>query len=131
MKTMFNQKPKKQESFGSKLFKTGLATAGLAGVGYVGWKNKKRLGGMFKTPQKIQTPIKPSVTTNPLDDAYKYFAVDKTADKKAIKTKYKQMAKQYHPDHGGNIDDFKKLNTNYDLLRTHVGFSAFLGDFCY
>lgn len=126
---MFNQKPKKQESFGSKLFKTTVIGAGIGGLGYAGWKNKKRLGNLFKKPDVTPSVKTPKVTVNPTEDAYKYFAIDKTADKKTIKSKYKQMAKQYHPDHGGNIDDFKKLNTQYEVLRNHVGFSNFLGDY--
>lgn len=126
---MFNQKPKKQESFGSKLFKTTVIGAGLGGIGYAGWKNRKRLGNLFNKPKVTPSVKTPKINVNPTEDAYKYFGIDKAADKNTIKSKYKQMAKQYHPDHGGNIDDFKKLNTQYDVLRSHVGFSNFLGDY--
>ena len=126
---MFSQKPKKQESFGSKLFKSGVVTAGLGGLGYAGWKNRKRLGNIFNKPKVKSTITTPKINVDPTGDAYKYFGIDKAADKNTIKSKYNKMAKQYHPDRGGNIDDFKKLNTQYEVLRTHIGFSNFLGDY--
>ncbi len=38
------------------------------------------------------------------------------ASKVVIKTAYKRMAKVYHPDAGGNEDQFKKLNADHEQM---------------
>jgi molecular chaperone DnaJ len=54
-------------------------------------------------------------------DYYEILGVQKSADEKALKTAYRNLAKKYHPDanHGSSETDakFKELNEAYDILK--------------
>ena len=48
---------------------------------------------------------------------WKVFALDpRTATSEDIKSAFNQLAKEYHPDHGGSADVFEKLKTMRDSL---------------
>ncbi len=50
-------------------------------------------------------------------DYYELLGVSRTADEKAIKSAFRSLARQYHPDaQGGNEDKFKEINEAYDVL---------------
>jgi len=50
-------------------------------------------------------------------DYYKILGVDRTADEKAIKSAYRKLARQYHPDvNAGKDDKFKEINEAHDVL---------------
>lgn len=52
-----------------------------------------------------------------VDEAYSILGVDKTATEDQLKTKYKQLAKEYHPDINKNEPDkFKSINEAYQLI---------------
>ncbi|TCL94035.1 DnaJ-like protein [Rhizobium sp. PP-WC-2G-219] len=53
-------------------------------------------------------------------DPYAMLGVERDADEAAIKTAYRQVAKTAHPDQGGDVDAFGKLQAAYDLLRDPV-----------
>ena len=48
---------------------------------------------------------------------YDVLGVDPTASTSDIKSAFRAKAKQSHPDHGGNPDNFRKLNEAYDVLK--------------
>jgi DnaJ-class molecular chaperone len=51
-------------------------------------------------------------------DYYKTLGVDKDADEKAVKSAFKKLAKQYHPDsETGSEDKFKEINEAYEVLK--------------
>jgi DnaJ-class molecular chaperone len=51
-------------------------------------------------------------------DYYKTMGVDRDADEKAIKSAFKKLAKQYHPDsETGSEEKFKELNEAYEVLK--------------
>lgn len=53
-------------------------------------------------------------------DYYKVLGVEPTADEKAIKTAYRKLARQYHPDvnkEAGAEDKFKEIAEAYDVLK--------------
>jgi DnaJ-class molecular chaperone len=50
-------------------------------------------------------------------DYYKTLGVDRDADEKAVKSAFKKLAKQYHPDaETGSEDKFKEINEAYEVL---------------
>lgn len=50
------------------------------------------------------------------EDYYKILNVDKIATKEEIKKAYKKLAKEHHPDHGGDEESFKEINEAYSIL---------------
>jgi DnaJ-class molecular chaperone len=49
-------------------------------------------------------------------DYYKTLGVDKNATQDSIKRAYRTLAKQYHPDNGGDTEKFKKINQAYSII---------------
>ena len=50
------------------------------------------------------------------ENYYKILNIDKDATKEEIKRAYKKLAKEYHPDHGGDENRFKEINEAYSIL---------------
>jgi molecular chaperone DnaJ len=51
-----------------------------------------------------------------IDNFYDVLGVNETATQDEIKKKYRQLAKENHPDAGGDEELFKKISTAYDVL---------------
>lgn len=51
-----------------------------------------------------------------IDNYYEILGVEENASQDDIKKKYRQLAKENHPDTGGNEELFKKISTAYDIL---------------
>ncbi len=49
-------------------------------------------------------------------DYYKSLGVARNATKDEIKKAYRELAHKYHPDKGGNADQFKEINEAYSVL---------------
>lgn len=52
-------------------------------------------------------------------DLYKVLGVERGADIGEIKTAYKQLAKEHHPDKGGDQEKFKEIGQAYEILSDH------------
>ena len=50
------------------------------------------------------------------DNYYEVLGVSETATQEEIKSAYRRLAKENHPDTGGNEDKFKKISVAYDVL---------------
>ncbi|WP_176082978.1 DnaJ domain-containing protein [Martelella sp. HB161492] len=55
-----------------------------------------------------------------LIDPYEVLGLDRNADEKAIRTAYRRLAKEAHPDSGGDEEQFARLQASYDLLKDPV-----------
>lgn len=53
-------------------------------------------------------------------DPYVLLGVARDADDAAIKQAYRKVAKNVHPDSGGDVDQFARLQTAYELLKDPV-----------
>lgn len=51
-----------------------------------------------------------------LKEAREILGVDASADSKEIKSRYRSLAAQHHPDHGGDEETFKRVNKAYDTI---------------
>lgn len=51
-----------------------------------------------------------------IDNYYDILGVEENASQDDIKKKYRKLAKENHPDTGGNEEKFKKISTAYDVL---------------
>lgn len=51
-----------------------------------------------------------------IDNFYEVLGVEETATQDDIKKKYRKLAKENHPDAGGDEELFKKISTAYDVL---------------
>lgn len=53
-------------------------------------------------------------------DPYETLGLDRDADEQAIKTAWRKAAKTVHPDQGGDVEAFGRLQACYDLLKDPV-----------
>lgn len=52
-----------------------------------------------------------------LEEAYKILGISHEEDDlNVIKKKYKEKMKKLHPDVGGNVEDFKKVKSAFDII---------------
>lgn len=52
-----------------------------------------------------------------MTDPYSILGVDKNADDATIKAAYRKLAKEHHPDRGGDNELFAKINAAYDSVK--------------
>ena len=52
-----------------------------------------------------------------MNDPYSVLGVSKTASEDEIKQAYRKLAKQHHPDRGGDENKFKAINEAYDYIK--------------
>lgn len=53
-------------------------------------------------------------------DPYQLLGLERDADEAAVKAAYRKAAKSAHPDAGGDLDAFGRLNASYELLKDPV-----------
>ena len=77
----------------------------------------------FETPE-------PSVDDDPMDDpderlppadaAYRVLGLPSGADAEAVRRAYRRRVKQAHPDHGGDEEEFRRVQEAYDTARRYA-----------
>ena len=55
-----------------------------------------------------------------LDKALKYMKLDKEVGRSELKRVYKQIAKQVHPDRGGDSKEFQTLQENLKIIEDYI-----------
>ena len=86
------------------------------------WANRASWGRSATLCQQRQNPRQKrgySVTVCAEQDYYSVLGIDKTADKQAIKSAYRQKARKFHPDvnkEPGAEDTFKSISNAYEVL---------------
>ena len=66
-------------------------------------------------------PAKKSVSSQ-ITSAFSVFGLPITATWREVGTKYRQLAKKYHPDtagHKSSTDEFTRINTAYETLKKY------------
>ena len=51
-----------------------------------------------------------------MTDYYQILGVDRTASEQEIKSAYRKLAMQHHPDRGGDVNKFQEISTAYETL---------------
>ena len=51
-----------------------------------------------------------------MKDYYQTLGLSKTATQSDIKNAYRKLASKHHPDRGGNVSEFKRIQEAYDIL---------------
>ena len=77
----------------------------------------------FETPE-------PSVDDDPTDDpderlppadaAYRVLGLPSGADAEAVRCAYRRRVKEVHPDHGGDEEEFQRVQEAYDTAKRHA-----------
>ncbi|WP_434531028.1 J domain-containing protein [Haloarcula sp. NS06] len=55
-----------------------------------------------------------------IDEAYKYLNVDEDTTLESVERRYAKLAKEYHPDQGGDPEEFKKLIEARNKIRENI-----------
>ena len=53
-------------------------------------------------------------------DPYEVLGIDRDCDGEAVRSAYRRLAKEAHPDSGGDSEQFARLQASYDLLKDPV-----------
>jgi DnaJ-class molecular chaperone len=56
-----------------------------------------------------------------LENAFIYMKLNHHASNQEINTRFRELCLQYHPDKGGNAEDFHKLQTSMAIIRLSKG----------
>lgn len=72
-------------------------------------------------PPKKEPPRKPTLKfAKTLDSALKIYGFSHIPDRKSLITRYRELSKHYHPDHGGLHEDMVAVNLAYEYLKSFV-----------
>ena len=56
---------------------------------------------------------------------FKYFDISENSSLEDVKAQYRKLSKKYHPDMGGNTEEFQEVNKEYRLALKFVKQKAF------
>ncbi|AKQ08468.1 hypothetical protein PQE66_gp153 [Bacillus phage PBC2] len=85
------------------------------------WEQFERARAYEEAKQRQQYHRQQQYTsTSRLDVALKFLGLTKSATKDDAKKAYRKLAKKYHPDMGGNKNDFIKLKEHYDYAMNQL-----------
>lgn len=58
-----------------------------------------------------------------IKESFSVLGLNYTSDKEIVREKYLSLARKMHPDKGGSVSDFQKLNKAYSHLTAHFAFN--------
>ena len=64
--------------------------------------------------------IEPAAESNPITDAFSELGLGPEASPSEVKSAYRTRIKEAHPDHGGDQEEFKRLQDAYATARDHA-----------
>jgi hypothetical protein len=64
--------------------------------------------------------VEPEVPPDPVSTAFAELELDTAATPDEVKSAYRSKIKQAHPDHGGDADEFQRLQEAYATARDHA-----------
>ena len=68
-----------------------------------------------------ESPRQPTLRfARTLDSALRIYGFSRTPDRRTLITRYRELSKQYHPDHGGLHEDMVAVNLAYEYLKAFV-----------
>ncbi|WP_136602122.1 J domain-containing protein [Salinigranum halophilum] len=65
--------------------------------------------------------LAPDTPADPISTAFAELELDPTATSKEVKSAYRSKIKEAHPDHGGDREEFQRLQEAYATARDHAG----------
>ena len=74
----------------------------------------------FEVPDSAFAFGGPAEADDPTAAAFDQLGVARTAGADEVKSAYRSQVKQVHPDHGGDPDEFRRLQEAYATARDHV-----------
>jgi len=80
------------------------------------WEQFERAHQRQQQQQQYNRQQQRHTSTSRLDTALKFLGLTRNATKDDVKKAYRKLAKKYHPDMGGNKNDFIKLKEHYDYV---------------
>ena len=80
--------------------------------------------GANRLMEKITEGILNLPKTVAEEKAYEYMGVDRNASNDEINKVYHKKALQYHPDRGGNKEDFFELQMHLQIIRMARGYDS-------
>ena len=74
----------------------------------------------FDVPETEYAIPEPGIVDDSTAAAFNRLGVSRSADTDEVRTAYRSQVKRVHPDHGGDPDEFRRLQEAYATAREHV-----------
>ncbi|AUV81146.1 molecular chaperone DnaJ [Salinigranum rubrum] len=72
--------------------------------------------------------LEPDLTPDPISTAFAALELDPAASPDEVKSAYRSKIKEAHPDHGGDTEEFQRLQEAYATARDHAAYTEAKAD---